>query len=142
MTEKPAEYRLEEIHLGQRKQFAVRITESLVNDFAKISGDYNSLHVDEEYANGTPFKKRVCHGMLLASFFSRLVGMYIPGKNALYFSQSLNFISPCFINDEVIVEGKVIDKSMATRIITMKATIYNQSGKCLVDGITKVIVRQ
>jgi 3-hydroxybutyryl-CoA dehydratase len=142
MTEKPTEYRLEDINLGQRKQFSVKITESTVNDFAKISGDYNSLHMEEEYASGTPFKKRVCHGMLLASFFSRLIGMYIPGKNALYFSQSLNFISPCFINDEVTVEGEVIDKSMATRIITMKTTIHNQNGKCLVDGISKVIVRQ
>jgi acyl dehydratase len=142
MTEKPAEYQLEDIHLGQRKQFTVRITESMINDFAKISGDFNSLHMEEEYASGTTFKKRVCHGMLLASFFSRLVGMYIPGKNALYFSQSLNFISPCFINDEVTVEGEVIDKSMATRIITMKTTIRNQDGKCLVDGISKVIVRQ
>jgi acyl dehydratase len=142
MTEKPVEYRLEDINLGQRKQFAVRITESMINDFAKISGDYNSLHMEEEYAIETPFKKRVCHGMLVASFFSRLVGMYIPGKNALYFSQSLNFISPCFINDEVTVEGEVIDKSIATRIITMKTTIHNEAGKCLVDGIAKVIVRQ
>jgi 3-hydroxybutyryl-CoA dehydratase len=142
MTEKPAEYLLEDINLGQRKQFTVRITESMVNDFAKISGDYNSLHMEEEYASETPFKRRVCHGMLLASFFSRLVGMYIPGKNALYFSQSLNFILPCFINDEVTVNGEVIDKSMATRIITMKTTIHNQKGKCLVDGIAKVIVRQ
>jgi acyl dehydratase len=142
MTEKPVEYRLEDINLGQRKQFAVRITESMINDFAKISGDYNSLHMEEEYAIETPFKKRVCHGMLVASFFSRLVGMYIPGKNALYFSQSLNFISPCFINDEVTVEGEVIDKSIATRIITMKTTIHNEAGKCLVDGIAKVLVRQ
>lgn len=142
MTERPTEYRLEDINLGQRKQFAVKITESMVNDFAKISGDYNSLHMEEEYALITPFKKRICHGMLLASFFSRLVGMYIPGKNALYFSQSLNFISPCFINDEVTVEGEVLDKSMATRIITMKTTIHNHAGKCLVDGIAKVIVRQ
>jgi len=142
MSEKPVEYRLEDINLGQRKQFAVKITESMINDFTKISGDYNSLHMEEEYAIETPFKKRVCHGMLLASFFSRLVGMYIPGKNALYFSQSLNFISPCFINDEVIVEGEVIDKSIATRIITMKTTIHNEAGKCLVDGIAKVIVRQ
>jgi len=142
MTKKPAEYKLEDIKLGQREKFSVKITKSMINDFAKISGDYNSLHMEEDYASETPFKKRVCHGMLLASFFSRLVGMYIPGKNALYFSQSLNFILPCFINDEVTVEGEVLDKSIAMRIITMKTTIHNQAGKCLVDGIAKVIVRE
>ena len=114
----------------------------MLNDFAKISGDYNPLHMDEIYANTTRFGKRVCHGMLLASFFSRLVGMYLPGKNSLYFSQSLNFKSPCFINDEVTIEGEVLDKSISTRIITMKTTIHNQHGECLVDGLAKAIVRE
>jgi acyl dehydratase len=113
-----------------------------LNDFAVISGDQNPLHMDENYANTTPFKKRVCHGMLLASFFSRLIGMHLPGKNALYFSQSLNFKSPCFVGDEVTIEGEIVDKSMATKILALNTTIYNQSGKCLVDGIAKVIVRE
>jgi acyl dehydratase len=79
--------------------------------------------------------------MLLGSFFSRLVGMYLPGKNALYFSQTLNFQAPCFAGDVVSVEGEVIDKSDATKIITLKTAIYNQQRNCLVDGIAKVIVR-
>ncbi|GBL40891.1 hypothetical protein EMGBD3_02590 [Nitrosarchaeum sp.] len=80
--------------------------------------------------------------MLLASFFSRLVGLYMPGKNALYFSQTLNFQTPCFVGDKVTIEGEVIDKSQSTRIITIKTTAHNQVGKCLVDGIAKVIVRE
>ena len=142
MIEKPSEYRLEDIELGQKKKFTVKITESMLNNFAAISGDFNPLHMDEGYARMIGFEKRVCHGMLLASFFSRLIGMYMPGKNALYFSQSLNFNSPCFINDMVTIEGEVLDKSMATRIITLKTTIYNQVGKCLIDGLARVIVRE
>jgi len=79
--------------------------------------------------------------MLLASFFSRLVGMSIPGKNALYFSQSINFQSPCFIGDQILVRGEVMEKSESTRIITIKTTILNQDSKCLIDGIAKVIVQ-
>ncbi len=142
MIEKAAEFKLENIEIGQKKKFVVKITAFMLDDFAKISGDYNPLHMDEIYSNTTRFGKRVCHGMLLASFFSRLVGMYLPGKNALYFSQSLNFKFPCFINDEVTIEGEVLDKSISTRIITMKTTIYNQSGECLVDGLAKAIVRE
>lgn len=142
MIDQPLEQRFEDIELGQKKKFTIKITESMVNNFAMISGDYNPLHMDENYASTTPFKSRLCHGMLLASLFSRLVGMYMPGKNALYFSQSLNFTSPCFINDEVTIEGEVLDKSAATRIITLKTSIYNQTGKCLVDGLAKVIVRE
>ena len=141
MTEKLAEYKLEEIEVGQTKKFSVKVTESMIDYFANLSGDFNPLHMDEKYARTTQFGRRLCHGMLLATFFSRLVGMYLPGKNALYFSQTLNFKSPCFINDQVTVEGKILDKSMATRIITLKTTIYNQDGQCLVDGTAQVIVR-
>ena len=111
MIDTLSEYTFEDIKVGQRFKFTIKITEKLLNDFAILSGDQNPLHMDENYANSTPFKKRVCHGMLLASFFSRLIGMHMPGKNALYFSQSLNFKSPCFIGDEVIVEGEVVIKA-------------------------------
>jgi|CXWL01.1.fsa_nt_gi acyl dehydratase len=142
MTEQSAEYTFDEIMLGVKTKFTVHITESIINEFARISGDYNPLHMNEQYAAKTQFGKRVCHGMLLASFFSRLVGMYIPGKNALYFSQTLSFQMPCFVGDEVTITGEVIDKSQSTRIITIKTTIHNQMGECLVDGIAKVIVRE
>lgn len=141
MTEKPREYSFDEIILGSKAKFTIRIDEKIIDKFAMISGDYNPLHMDEKYAVTTDFKNRICHGMLLASFFSRLVGMYLPGMNALYFSQTLNFQAPCFVGDTITIEGEVIDKSAATRIVTLKTTVYNQLGKCLVDGTAKVIVR-
>ena len=142
MTDKLAEYKFDEIMLGTKTKFAIQINESIINEFAKISGDNTPLHMDEQYASKTKFGKRVCHGMLLASFFSRLIGMHMPGKNALYFSQTLNFQTPCFVGDLVTIEGEVIDKSQSTKIITVKTTAYNQADKCLVDGIAKVIVRE
>ena len=142
MTEQSAEYTFDEIMVGVKTKFTVQINESTINEFARISGDYNPLHMDEQYAAKTQFGKRVCHGILLVSFFSRLVGMYMPGKNALYFSQTLNFQTPCFVGDKVTIEGEVIEKSQSTRIITIKTTVHNQVGKCLVDGIAKVIVRE
>jgi len=142
MNNTPCDFTLDSIKIGQKKNFSQIITKSLIDDFAKISGDYNPLHMNDEYASNTSFEKRICHGMLLASFFSKLIGMYLPGKNALYFSQSLQFKSPCFINDEIFVEGEVLDKSNSTRIITVKTTIQKNSGECLVDGQAKVIVRE
>ena len=142
MTESPLEYNFEDLFVGQKANFLKKIDEVLVNDFAKISGDFNPLHMDDEYAKNTKFGRRVCHGMLLASFFSKLVGMYLPGKNSLYFSQSLNFRNPCFIDDEVIVEGEIMEKKSTTKIITIKTSISNQTGICLIDGIAKVLVRK
>jgi acyl dehydratase len=131
-----------EIKIGMEKKFSVEITESMLENFASLSGDYNPLHMDKEYARNTDFKKQVCHGMLLSSFFSRLVGMYLPGKNALYISQSLKFPAPCFIDDKVIITGKVVSKSESTHIITLKTTILNESGNCLVEGDAKVLLRE
>tara|TARA_B100001741_G_C16321487_1_gene490654 strand:+ start:103 stop:534 length:432 start_codon:yes stop_codon:yes gene_type:complete len=141
MNKEFSEYTYNEIKIGLKKEFSVKITESLVNDFAKISGDYSPLHMDIEYASTTSFKKRVVHGMLLASFFSRVDGMYLPGKHALYFSQTLKFVNPCFIDDLVTVKNEVIEKSDSTQIITINSQIINESGQILVKGLGKVLVR-
>jgi len=141
MSEKPSEYSFDEIELGMQKSFKVDISKNMLDVFGRDSGDYNPLHMSEEYASSTSFKKRVCSGMFLASFFSRLVGMYLPGKHALHISQSLNFVNPCFIGETITVEGKVIDKSPATKIIKLETTITNESGKRIIDGKAQVIVR-
>jgi len=141
MSEKPSEYSFDEIELGMQKSFKVDISKNMLDVFGRDSGDYNPLHMSEEYASSTSFKKRVCSGMFLASFFSRLVGMYLPGKHALHISQSLNFVNPCFIGETITVEGKVIDKSPATKINKLETTITNESGKRIIDGKAQVIVR-
>ena len=140
MTNSPLKYTFDSINIGINHEFKITITEKIVSDFSVISGDFNPLHMDENYAAKTKFKKRICHGMLLASFFSRLVGMYLPGESALYFSQSLNFISPCFINDKIIVKGEIIDKNHSTKIITVKTSIINQKNELILDGEAKVMM--
>jgi len=141
MSEKPSEYSFDEIEIGMQKNFQVFISENMLDVFGRDTGDYNPLHMSEEYASSTSFKKRVCSGMFLSSFFSTLVGMYLPGKHALHISQSLNFVNPCFIGETITVEGKVIDKSAATKIIKLETTITNESGKRIIDGKAQVIVR-
>ena len=135
------EYTFDEIKIGLKKEFSVSITDSLVNEFARISGDFSPLHMDSQYASETKFKQRVVHGMLLASFLSRVDGMHLPGKHALYFSQTLKFVNPCFLNDVVTVKSEVIDKSDSTKIITIKSEIINEDKKILVKGVGEVFVR-
>ena len=130
-----------DISIGQQESFIIKITESMVEKFSNLSGDLNPLHMDNEFAESSSFKKRIVHGMLLASFFSQLIGMKLPGKNALYFSQTLNFRSPCYIDDEIQVVGEVTEKSDSTQIITVSTSIFNKSKTCLIDGIAKIIVR-
>ena len=141
MTNSLNDYSYDDIFIGQKESFMIKITESMVQTFGNFSGDLNPLHMDTKFAKSSSFKKRIVHGMLLSTFFSQLVGMYLPGKNALYFSQTLNFRSPCYIDDEIEVVGEVIEKSDSTQIITLSTTIFNKSKTCLIDGIAKIIVR-
>ena len=141
MNDELLEYTFDEIDIGLKKEFQIKITESLVKDFAKMSGDFSPIHMNENYAKGTFFKKRIVHGMLLSSLLSRIQGMYLPGKHALYFSQSLNFRNPCFIDDIVTVSGTVIAKSESTKILKIESIIKNQDSKIIVSGIGRVIVR-
>ena len=142
MTDLPSILTFNEIKIGQKITFEELISEKSVDTFAQISGDFNPLHMDDKYAALTNFGKRICHGMLLSSFFSRLVGMYLPGKNSLYFSQTLNFRSPCFIGDKITVEGIVLDKSESTKIVTISTKIFGKDKTCLIDGEAKVILRE
>lgn len=141
MDDELSTYTFDEIEIGLTKQFQITITESMIDDFAKLTGDFSPIHMDKDYASTTTFEKRVVDGMLLASFLSKIVGMYLPGKHALYFSQSLDFRQPCFIGDTITVSSIVIDKSSSTKILKIESKITNQVGKILLSGIGRVIVR-
>ena len=141
MNDKLSKYTFDEIEIGLTKQFQIIITESIVDNFAKLTGDFSPIHMDEDYASTTTFQKRVVHGKLLASFLSKIDGMYLPGKHALYFSQSLDFRHPCFLGDTITISSVVIDKSSSTKILKIESKITNQDGKILLSGIGRVIVR-
>ena len=141
MSSNSSDLTFEQIKIGYNKEFQVVITESLVNDFAKITGDFSPIHINEDFAKSRKFKGRVVHGMLLASFLSQMVGMYLPGKHAIYLSQSLEFHNPCFINDKITISSVITDKSEATKIIKINSEIINEKNEILLNGTGKIIVR-
>ena len=141
MSENYSELTFDQIEIGLTKEFHINITQSLVDDFAKISGDFSPIHMDDEFAKSTKFGKKIVHGMLLASLLSRMVGMYLPGKYALYSSQTLEFHNPCFIGDEIFVSSVVNDKSESTKIIKIESKITNKKNDLLLYGEGRIIVR-
>lgn len=135
-----AEYlKFDEIETGMIRKFDVKMTLNLIDDFAKLSGDFNPLHVNQAFAEKTRFKKRVAHGFLVSSFLSRLVGMHLPGEKALYLSQTLKFKNPVFENDILTIKGKVINKSETLKLITIQTTIVKSTGETVVEGEAKVL---
>ena len=113
----------------------MHITADVVEEFARMSGDRNPLHTDEAYGKTTPFRGRVPHGMIAGMFFSRLIGMYLPGKYALYLSQTLKFHKPFPMEDSIIVRGTITDKSDAHKAVSMTTVaVHLPTGALLVDG--------
>jgi len=82
-------YRIEDIKIGMEASYSKTITDADVNAFSSLSGDTNPIHLSDEYANLSRYKKRIAHGLLSASYFSALFGTKIPGEGCVYVSQSL-----------------------------------------------------
>jgi 3-hydroxybutyryl-CoA dehydratase len=131
---KAATLRFDDLAIGQRAQFDVLLTEEMIVQFAELSGDYNPLHTDETYAQATQFGGRIAHGMLCAAFFSRLVGMHLPGRLALYLYQKTVFHKPCRTGMKLTVTGEILQKIEAKKTIVVRTQILDESGECLIDG--------
>lgn len=130
---------ISEITIGMTASYSQTISIEDVNAFASISGDKNPVHLDEEYAANSRFKKRIAHGLLTASFFSALFGTKLPGTGCVYVSQNLIFKRPVYIND--VVEAVVIVESIdiKTKRVFFK-TIAKVGGKVVIDGEAEIFI--
>jgi 3-hydroxybutyryl-CoA dehydratase len=85
------------------------VSEADIVAYAALSGDYNPIHLDPEYAAKTPFKARIAHGILSAGYISAVFGMQLPGPGSVYISQTLIFKAPVKIDDVVVTTVKLIE---------------------------------
>lgn len=141
MKPQPRDMHFSDIAPDQVFSFEKLVDQKLVAAFADVSGDYNPLHTDPLYAQDTPFGDTIAHGMLLASFFSALVGMFCPGLRSLYLSQDLKFTHPLLVGERVLVQGRVVSTSPATQIVTLETIIKDSHGRVIVEGTARVKIR-
>lgn len=130
---------LEEIEVGMNVSYSQTVTDADIKAFAGISGDRNPVHLDEEYAHKSQFKKRIAHGIMTASYFSALFGTKIPGEGCVYTYQSLNFKKPVYIDDTVIATVTVTNIDIEKRRVTFK-TVCKVKGKIVTDGEAELYV--
>lgn len=124
------EYELKDLKIGMTEEFCVKMTEEMQADFRKITGDINPMHSSKEFAKQRGFSDKLVFGMLTASFFSKLVGVYLPGKNCLFQEcKDIRFHSPVFVGDELTVKGEITEIDERFARIAIKATIRNQEKK-------------
>lgn len=138
------EFLFDDIPIGFEQSFSRHIDTNMETVFRKLSGDENPLHRDDEFANsvsGGKFRKHVSYGMMTASLYSTLAGVYIPGKYSLIHSiDKLSFFSPVYAEDDLTVYGKVVDKNEALKLLIIKAKIINQDGRKVSSAEMKVYV--
>ena len=118
--------------IGDVKQIQVPITEKMVQQFAEMSGDFNPIHMNEEYAKGTRFGRRIAHGMIAGALISRTLAMEL--GQGIYLAQSLKFQQPIFIGDTVDVIITVSSIREKSGIASIETVVKNQKGEVCVKG--------
>jgi len=123
----------EDIKLGDHFCEVKRFHEEDVNKFADLTKDTNPIHLEEEYAKRSIFKKRVVHGQFAASIFSMMFGTICPGQGAIYCSQNTMFLAPIYLDQDITFVTKVIDKQDEKGKITFETSAYYED-KQLIKG--------
>jgi 3-hydroxybutyryl-CoA dehydratase len=129
----------DELQIGEEASFTKTITETDVYLFAGISGDFNPMHVNEEFAKTTPFKTRIAHGALPQSLIAPVLGTKLPGLGTVAVEISCRFKAPTFFGDTITAKAKVSEKMEKKRWVRMALTWTNQRGETIADGEAVVI---
>ena len=128
------EFTFEELDVGHRESFTKKISDSDILMFSELSGDKNPLHLDNDYAKSTEFKKCVAFGMIGSIMHSALAGMYLPGKYSLILKEESSFISPIYSGDMLTITGEIAKKTDFGKLIFIDTKISNQENKIVIKG--------
>jgi 3-hydroxybutyryl-CoA dehydratase len=124
----------EEINIGDNASFSKTVTETDIIIYAGLTGDFNPLHVNSEFAKTSIFGERVAHGTIALGLIAPVVGMKLPGLGSILLHMEAKFIAPVKINDTITAEAKVIEKIEKNKSVKLATRFYNQRGEDVVQG--------
>ena len=120
-------FKYEDLEIGQAHETVHEITADDIQRFAEVSGDFNPLHMSDEYAATTMFEKRIAHGALTASYISGILGNNLPGPGAVFVGLNMRFRRPVYIGDTVTARAEIAEKIDRGNRVVLKI-------ECIVDG--------
>lgn len=129
MSRELKHYTYDELYIGMKSEFEAAITEDTQTEFRNLSGDINPMHLSDDYAQKRGFQGRIAYGLSVASFYSTLVGVYLPGEHCLFQECSIQWPRPVYIGDILTISGEIVEKEDRFKRLTIKAAIKNQEGK-------------
>jgi len=139
MTERAAR---NPFQVGDQASFTKTVTEDDVNLFAQLIGDFNPLHMDEEYARKSRFGRRIAHGAFTGGLISAVLGNKLPGRGGIYLHQEIDFLAPVYFGDTITASAEVVSWRPDKRIITLKTDCYNQDQRQVATGKAVLLVDQ
>lgn len=128
------EYRFDDLRIGMECEFNHKVKKDHLDMFYELSGDNNPLHRDDEFAKSQGFEKIVVYGMLTASLISTLGGVYLPGKYCLIQGVEIQFVKPVYPDDEITVQGKIVELFESIRQAVIRIDMVNQDGMKILRG--------
>lgn len=129
-----------DLKIGDKFSTERHVTDELVRKFADVSGDFNPIHLDEEFAKTTRFGRRIAHGMLSGAFISAVLGYEFKERKIVYLSQSMKFTAPVYLEDTVTATATVTNIRDDKGIVTLETICTNQNGETLVKGEAVVMI--
>src|SRR3954464_1025717 len=129
-----------DINIGDKFSITRLVTEQLIREIAELSGDYNPIHLDEEFARGTRFGQRIAHGMLSGAFISAVLGNEFKDRKIVYLSQTMRFTAPTFIGDTITTTATVTNIREGKNIVTLSTECKKQTGEITLTGESIVMV--
>ena len=129
-----------DLKIGDSFSTSRLVTDEIIRKFADVSGDYNPIHLDAEFAAKTRFGKRIAHGMLSGAFISAVLGNEFKNRKIVYLSQTMKFTAPVFIGDNVTATATVTNIRKDKGIVTLETVCTNQNGDTLVKGEAVVMI--
>ena len=132
--------RLDQLHEGQTVTLREQVSVELVEATAKVTRDYNPLHVDPAAARAIGQSRAVAHGVILMGLLSRAIGMDLPGPGSVWFGSKLDFLSPVYPGDEVELTVTVVRVSQATNVVTLNVTARKLPDTPVMRGTAQVRV--
>jgi 3-hydroxybutyryl-CoA dehydratase len=119
---------------GQRVEITCLMDLDAIDAFAAVTGDRSPLHLDAAFATSRGFAGRVAHGALLVGYVSQLVGMVLPGRNALLLGVNMSFVAPVIAGTRVTIAGILDQVSEAVRSVVLKIEARDESGAVVARG--------
>lgn len=137
-----ATYKFEELSVGMQAEMTHYVGEEEISKFCKLTGDVHPLHTSLEYATAHGFDNIIAHGLLISSYSSGIVGLSLPGENAIIISQEFKYRNPLYPDNQIVVVGKIVelDERFKTIKVDIKIRVM-ESSKLIATGQYKVKLR-